>query len=136
HRAALSGSWKAVLSAGEQASVIMLGADKKQARILRRYCQGLMAKPMLAAEVTRTSDEMVEFRSGASLEIVTNDASLVRGRSAIAVLGSECCYWNTVEGSASSDEDVVGAAEPSLAMCPDGGLLMLASSVSRRSGYM
>jgi hypothetical protein len=136
HRAALSGNWKSVMSAGEQASVILIGADKKQARILRRYCQGLLQTPLLAAEVTRTSDEMIEFRSGATLEVVTNDASLVRGRSAIAVLGSECCWWNTAEGSSSSDEDVVGAAEPSLAMCPDGGLLMLASSVGRRAGFM
>src|SRR6266581_7040588 len=136
HRAALSGSWRAVMSAGEQASVILLGADKKQARILRRYCAGLLQTPLLAAEVTRTSDEMVEFRSGAALEIVTNDASLVRGRSAIAVLGSECCWWNTTEGTASSDEDVVGAAEPAMAMCQDGGLLMLASSVGRRAGFM
>lgn len=136
HRAALSGSWRSVMSAGEQASVILLGADKKQARILRRYCQGLLATPLLAAEVVRVSDEMIEFRSLASLEIVTNDASLVRGRSAIAVLGSECCYWDTREGAASSDEDVVGAAEPAMAMTPGGGLLMLASSVGRRAGYM
>jgi hypothetical protein len=135
-RASLCGSWRSVMSAGEQASVILLGADKKQARILRRYCQGLLATPMLAAEVTRTSDEMVEFRSGATLEIVTNDASLVRGRSAIAVLGSECCYWDTREGAASSDEDVVAAALPAMSMTPGGGLLMLASSVGRRAGYM
>jgi hypothetical protein len=129
HRAALSGSWRAVMSAGEQAAVILLGADKKQSRILRRYCQGLLASPMLAAQVTRTSDEMIEFKSAASLEVVTNDANLVRGRSAIAVLGSECCYWDTREGAASSDEDVVAAALPAMSMTPDGGLLMLASSV-------
>jgi hypothetical protein len=51
-------------------------------------------------------------------------------------LGSECCHWRTDEHSASSDEEVVGAAEPSMAMCPDGGLLLLGSSVHRRVGYM
>jgi hypothetical protein len=60
----------------------------------------------------------------------------VRGRSAIAVLGSECCHWKTDEYAASSDEEVVGAAEPSMAMAPDGGLLMLGSSVYRKRGYM
>jgi hypothetical protein len=136
HRAALSGSWRAVMSAGEQAAVILLGADKKQSRILRRYCQGLLASAMLAAEVTRTSDEMIEFKSAASLEVVTNDANLVRGRSAIAVLGSECCYWDTREGAASSDEDVVAAALPAMSMTPDGGVLVMASSVGRRAGFM
>jgi hypothetical protein len=84
----------------------------------------------------RATGEVTEFRNGASLEISTNDARLVRGRSAIAVLGSECCHWRTDEHAASSDEEVVGAAEPSMAMCHDGGLLMLGSSVHRQKGYM
>jgi hypothetical protein len=86
--------------------------------------------------VSRRTDDVIEFRNGASLEIATNDARLVRGRSAIAVLGSECAHWRTDEAAASSDEEVVGAAEPSMAMCPDGGLLMLGSSVYRKRGYM
>jgi hypothetical protein len=32
--------------------------------------------------------------------------------------------------------EVVGAAEPSMAMTPDGGILALWSSVYRRRGYM
>jgi hypothetical protein len=135
-RAALCADWRKHISAGEQAVVILLGADKKQAAILRRYCQGLLDAPLLAAEITRSTGEVTEFKNGASLEIATNDARLVRGRSAIAVLGSECCHWRTDEFAASSDEEVVGAAEPSMAMCPDGGLLMLGSSVHRRVGYM
>ncbi|MGO9701243.1 MAG: hypothetical protein ACLPX7_18485 [Xanthobacteraceae bacterium] len=135
-RAALCTDWKQHISAGEQAVVILLGADRRQSAILRRYCQGLLSAPLLAAEVTRMTDEVIEFRNCSSLEIGTNDARLIRGRSAIAVLGSECCHWRTDEHSASSDEEVVGAAEPSMAMCPDGGLLLLGSSVHRRVGYM
>jgi hypothetical protein len=52
------------------------------------------------------------------------------------VIGSECWYWKVDEHSASSDEEVVGAAEPSMAMCADGGMLMLCSSVYRKRGYM
>ena len=135
-RAALSQNWRKHISAGEQAVVILLGADKKQAAILRRYCAGLLTTPLLAAEAVRQTDEVTEFKNGASLEITTNDARLVRGRSAIAVLGSECCHWKTDEAAASSDEEVVGAAEPSMAMCEDGGLLLLGSSVYRKRGYM
>jgi hypothetical protein len=135
-RAALCTDWHKHFSAGEQAVVILLGADKKQAAILRRYCEGLLRAPLLAQEVTRSTGEVIEFKNGASLEIATNDARLVRGRSAIAVLGSECCHWKTAEHASSSDEEVVGAAEPSMAMCPDGGLLLLGSSVHRRVGYM
>lgn len=136
HQAALAADWRQTLSAGEQAVVIMLGVDKKQARILRRYCGGLLARPLLAAEVARDTDEMVEFRNGAALEISTNDVSLVRGRSAIAVIGTECCYWPTDDARASSDEEVVSAAEPAMAMTPGGGLLVMQSSVYRQAGYM
>jgi hypothetical protein len=136
HRAALSADWNRIMSAGEPAVVLLLGADKKQAAILRRYCEGLLRAPLLAPEVVRSTDDVVEFRNGAVLEIGTNDARLVRGRSSIAVLGSECCHWRTDEFSASSDEEVVSAAEPSMAMCPDHGLLLLGSSVHRRRGYM
>jgi hypothetical protein len=91
---------------------------------------------MLASLVTRTTEERIEFRNGAVLEIATNDASLVRGRSAICVLGTETSFWETNDASASSDEEVVGAAEPSMATIPDGGLLMMSSSTHRKQGYM
>jgi hypothetical protein len=135
-RGALCADWRKHQSAGEGAVVILLGADKRQAAILRKYCAGLLQAPLLAREVTRSTGEVTEFRNGGSLEIATNDARLVRGRSAVAVLGSECCHWKTDEYAVSSDEEVVGAAEPSMAMCPDGGLLMLGSSVHRKRGLM
>jgi hypothetical protein len=53
-RAAQCADWRKHQSAGEGAVVILLGADKRQAAILRRYCQGLLAAPLLAREVVRT----------------------------------------------------------------------------------
>jgi hypothetical protein len=135
-RAALCCDWRKHMSAGEQAVVLLLGADRKQAGILRRYCEGLLQAKRLRREIARQDRTVIEFRNGAALEIGTNDARLIRGRSAIAVLGSECSHWKTDEAAASSDEEVVGAATPSMAMCPDGGLLMLGSSVYRKRGYM
>jgi hypothetical protein len=137
-RAALCQDWKRHISAGEGAVVLLIGADKKQAAILRKYCHGLLETPRLAAEVTRQTDTLVEFRNGGSLEIVANDASLVRGRSAIAVLGTEAAHWKVDDASLSSDEEVVTGALPSMAMCPDvpGGLLIMGSSVYRKKGYM
>jgi hypothetical protein len=52
-----------------------------------------------------------EFKNGAALEIATNDADLVRGRSAIAVLGTEVCFWRTDENASSSDEEGLAAEE-------------------------
>jgi hypothetical protein len=135
-RSALAFNWKLHMSLGEPAVVLLCGADRRQASILRKYCEGLLQVPLLAQEVVRSSDDVVEFKNGSILEVATNDARLIRGRSAIAVLGSECCHWKTDETSLSSDEEVVAAAEPSMAMIPDGGLLLLGSSVHRRRGFM
>jgi hypothetical protein len=77
-RAALCTDWRKHISAGEQAVVILLGRDKKQAAILRRYCEGLLRKPLLAAEVARQTGDVIEFKNGSSLEIASNDVALVR----------------------------------------------------------
>jgi hypothetical protein len=136
HRAALSADWGKHLSAGEQGVVILIGKDKKQAKILRRYCRALVAVPMIKAEVRRFTDDILEFKNEASLEVVTCDADLVRGRSVLALLGTEVSFWTTDPDSASSDEEVVAAAEPGAAMVPDGGLTILSSSVHRKKGLM
>ena len=44
-RAALCADWRKYISAGEQAVVLLLGADRKQAGILRHYCEGLPDTP-------------------------------------------------------------------------------------------
>jgi len=136
HRAALAFDWSKTLSAGEQGVVILIGSDKKQAKILRRYCRGLLGKPMFAKKISRITDELIEFKNGAALEVVTNDADLVRGRSVLALLGTEVCFWRTDPESNSSDEEVAAAAEPGMAMTPGGGLTILASSVHRKKGLM
>src|SRR5690242_20022315 len=59
-RSALSVDWRQYISAGEQAVVLLIGADKKQASILRRYCYGLLQVPLLKAEVTRYTGDVVE----------------------------------------------------------------------------
>ena len=135
-RAALCTDWRKYLSAGEQAVCILLGADKRQAAILRRYCHGLIELEGIKNEVVRCTNEVIEFHNGSCLEIATNDPALVRGRSAIAVIGSECCQWKVNEDSLGNDEEVVSAAANSMGMTVDGGLLLLGSSVHRRAGYM
>src|SRR5262245_55536299 len=57
HRAALAANWREHMSAGETSVVLLCGADRKQAGILRRYCEGLLRPPLLAAEVVRRSDD-------------------------------------------------------------------------------
>ncbi len=64
-RAALCADWRKYQSAGEGAVVILLGADKKQARILRDYCEGLLRAPLLAQRsqaFARRADRVSQWR--------------------------------------------------------------------------
>jgi hypothetical protein len=129
-------NWRQKLSAGETGVVILIGTDRRQANILRRYCLGLTEVPLIQQEVLRVTASEIEFRNGSELAIVTNDVKLVRGRSALAVLGTEVAFWTIDEESPSSDAEVVAAAVPSMSMTPGGGYLILASSPYRKSGVL
>lgn len=134
--AALAASWRSLLSAGERGVVLLLAVDKRQATVLRRYCSGLLEAPLLAGEVVRETETEIEFRSGAVIEVGTNDARLVRSRTCLGVVGDEACYWRADGEGASSDEEVISAAEPCMATVPGGGFLILSSSPYRPRGLM
>jgi hypothetical protein len=134
--AALAANWRSLMAPGEPAVVMLIGCDKKQAAVLRRYADGLLRAPLLAPEVMRRTEERIELRSGAALEITTNDHRLIRGRSAIAVLGDEVSFWRADGESSSSDEEVIAAAAPSLMTAPGGGYLVLSSTTYRKRGLM
>jgi hypothetical protein len=134
--AALAANWRNLMAPGEPAVVMLVACDKKQAAVLRRYADGLLQAPLLAPEVVRRTEERIELRSGAVLEITTNDHRLIRGRSAIAVLGDEVSFWRADGESSSSDEEVIAAAAPSLMTAPDGGYLVLSSTTYRKRGLM
>ena len=134
--AAQAANWRNLMAPGEPAVVMLVACDKKQAAVLRRYADGLLQAPLLAPEVVRRTEERIELRSGAVLEITTNDHRLIRGRSAVAVLGDEVSFWRADGESSSSDEEVITAAAPSLMTAPGGGYLVLSSTTYRKRGLM
>jgi hypothetical protein len=136
HQAALAHDWRREMSAGETATALVIAGDRSQGRILRKYAEGLTLAPLIKREVVRRTQDAIEFRSGGMVEVVANDPALVRGRSACCVLGSEVSHWRVAETSLSNDTEVISAAEPSLALAPGGGVMILASSVYRKIGAM
>jgi hypothetical protein len=40
--------WRKYLSPGERAIVLLVAADREQAKILHRYCQGILSPPLLS----------------------------------------------------------------------------------------
>ena len=117
--AVFGGDWLNVLSLGERGVILLMGADRKQAQVLARYAQGLCAGAIIAEHVVRVIATEIEFTTGAVIEVCTNDHRTLRSRTCLAVIGDEACFWSIEDdGRASSDEEVVAAAEPSMATVP------------------
>ena len=123
--------------AGEQAVVILLGRDKKQAAILRKYCHGLLQEPALAREVVARNQDVDRIpQRGDAGDFVATTRAWSRAQRPSPSLARRLRTGSTTRLQRQSDEEVVGAAEPSMAMCPDGGLLLLGSSVHRQRGLL
>ncbi len=50
--------WQPFLSTGERAVVLIVAADREQAKVVRRYIGGVMANPMFAPRVEGETAEL------------------------------------------------------------------------------
>jgi hypothetical protein len=125
--------YSAHLAPGEQAAVAIIAADRKQAKVLLRYCVGLLrAVHMLAAMIDDELAESVTLKNGVVIEIHTGSISSPRGRTFIAVLADEIAFWRS-EDSANPDADVIAAVRPGLASI---SILLMASSPYAKRGVL
>lgn len=136
HVAALLALFQAVfqdhrdrLSPGEIATVLVLAADRPQARSAMRYVQGLCDHPMIAPMVKRQTETTIEFTNRSAIEIGTASHRSVRGYTLSAVVCDEIAFWYS--DGASPDREIIQALRPALATL-DGRLIALSSPYSKR----
>ncbi len=124
------------LRPGERAYVLALAVDRAQAAIVTSYVKGLFdAVPAFAAMVVGDTDgDAIDLANGVTIMVATNSFRTVRGRSLLAVIFDEACFWRSDE-SANPDEAVYGAVRPGLARVP-GSMLIIISSVHKRAGLV
>jgi len=120
------------LAPGEVGTVMVLAADRKQARVCMRYIEGFIDSiPMLKRlEVSRTK-ESIELSTRVVLEVHTTSFRTVRGYRLVAALGDEVAFWRSDE-AANPDTEILNALRPGLATTPDSLLLCLSSPYARR----
>ena len=129
-------NYEPYLSLGEQAVIAVIAADRKQARVILRYCVGLLrGTRLLAPFVVRDDAESVELTNHVVIEIHTGRVASPRGRTFAAVLCDECSHWRTDDASQNPDIEVLNAVRPGLATIP-GSMLLLASSPYARRGAL
>jgi hypothetical protein len=126
--------YRSYLAPGEQPVIAIIAADRKQARVLLRYVIGtLRAVPMLSSLIEGDPlAESVTLTNGLVIEIHTSTIASPRGRTFVAVLADEIAFWQSADGAANPDGEVIAAVRPGLASIPNSILLMASSPYAKR----
>lgn len=127
--------WRPYLQPGERAMVMIVAADRKQARSIFRYCKGLLKVPMLARLVERETAEIFDLKNGVTIEIATASYRRTRGYAICAALLDELAFWST-DDSAEPDVEVLNAIRPGMVQFQGQAMLLAASSPYGRRGAL
>ena len=118
------------LAPGEVATVMVIAADRKQARSVLRYIRGLLLEnPMLAKLVVREGNESIELSNRCTIEITTASHRGIRGYSVAAAILDEVAFWYS--DGANPDTEILSALRPALATL-NGKLIALSSPYARK----
>lgn len=128
-------SYAQYLQPGERGTVIVIAADRRQARTIMRYIRALiMHVPMLKRLVERKTADSFDLSNGVSIEIGTASFRSARGYTIVAALCDELAFWMT-DDSANPDYEILDALRPGMATIP-GAMLLCASSPYAKRGAM
>lgn len=127
--------YTSLLGPGETGTLMVLAADRRQARTVLRYINGFFsAIPMLSALVVNQTRESIELSNRVMIEIHTASFRSTRGYTLVAAICDEIAFWRSDE-SANPDTEIIAALRPGLATIP-GSLLMCISSPYARRGAL
>jgi hypothetical protein len=121
-----------VLAAGETGTLMVIAANRRQARTVLRYINGLLdSVPMLAKMVVHRTAERIDLRNRVSIEVHTANFRAVRGYTLIGAILDEVAFWHD-DSSANPDVEIVSAVRPGMATVPGALLLGISSPYARR----
>jgi hypothetical protein len=120
------------LAPGEVGVFMVIAADRKQARVIKRYVSGLLrAHPSLEALIGNETAEAIWLTNGLCIEIHTCSFRSLRGYTCIGAAVDEVAFWS-VEDSANPDKEVLVALRAAMASVPEAMLIGLTSVYARR----
>jgi hypothetical protein len=120
------------LSRGERGLVLVLAMSVDQARVVFNYCLGFLnASEALRKEVVDVTRSEIRLRNGIVIAVHANSFRSVRGRSLVACVLDEVCFWRD-DSTATPDAETYTALLP--ALLTTDGLLVAISSAYRRVG--
>lgn len=121
-----------ILAKGERGTFMVLAADRRQARTVFRYIEGLVdGTPMLAGMVERRTSECIDLNNHISIEVHTASFRAVRGYTLIGCICDEVAFWRD-DSSANPAEEVIAGILPGMATVPGALLMGISTGYSRR----
>ena len=124
--------YRSLLAPGERATVMLLAADRRQARTVFRYIEGLLdGVPLLAPLVERRTREALYLTNRIVLEVHTASFRAVRGYTVVGCVADEIAFWRS-EDSANPDTEILTGLRPGMATIPGALLLCISSPYARR----
>jgi hypothetical protein len=125
--------WKPYLSPGERGTIKVMAVDRRQAKVIHRYCRALITEvPALASLVIEDNDDEIVLRNNIVIEIQTASFRSVRGYTVIAALLDEISFFRSDEEAANPDSEILSALRPAMATIPGAMLLAASSPYSKR----
>lgn len=123
------------LQPGERATILVIAADRRQARNIMRYVQGLLTNiPVLKTRIQRETTEAFDLTGSVTIEVGTASHRSTRGYTFAAVLCDEIAFWPT-DDAAEPDYAILDAVRPGMSTIP-GAMLICASSPYARRGAL
>jgi hypothetical protein len=124
------------LQPGERATVMVIAADRRQARVIMRYIKGLMhGVAMLKARITGETADSLDLENQVTIEVGTASFRTTRGYAFAAVLADEIAFWRSDDDAAEPDHAILDAVRPGMSSIP-GSILLCASSPHARRGAL
>ena len=124
--------YQGILAPGERGTVMVIAADRRQARVVFRYVAGFLdAVPMLAQLVESQAKEVINLSNRVTIEVHTANFRAVRGYTVVAAIADEVAFWRS-DDSANPDTEILNGLRPGMATVPDALLLCISSPYAKR----
>ena len=125
--------YRPYLNRGERATVVIVAADRRQARTVFRYLRALLTEvPMLAQMIEAERAEAFDLRGQVTIEVHSASFKTVRGYTVCAAILDECAFWPTDESAAQPDSEIIAALRPAMSTIPNSLLLAASTPYARR----
>jgi hypothetical protein len=123
--------YSADLAPGETGTVMILGADRRQCRVIFNYVKALLHVPMLKKMVAAELKESIRLTNGITIEVHTSSYKSVRGVTLVAAVCDELAFWQD-ENSANPDTAVFEALRPATLTIPNAMIVGVSSPYAKR----